>query len=368
MNGYRTRIFEMHDLPGGLCTAWKAQGCTIDGCVHWLVSCSPQSGMYRYFEQVGIAQGRESSNMDEYRRCESANGRTLISYTNVNRLEKHLPEFSPQDAEPIQDFIQGVRMFLDFDQPSDSDPPLKRLRKGLKLRLILATKGRVMPKWMNISARVSTRRKGAQMRRATRIIAASFGVFAGFGGLEHGYFEVLQGNVRPESIMIASMGAPCVPEEIWNACEPAMTIIPSFLVTGILAIVLGLMTMVWATAFVQRQQGGTILALLSFGLLLFGGGIFPPVIGIIGGAVGTSINTPLKKQPGPAWRILAKVWPWAIVVFFVWLFAQFVIGYFFNEFLMENAVLIPILILGLLVISILAGYGHDIQKHGSAKV
>lgn len=206
------------------------------------------------------------------------------------------------------------------------------------------------------------------MRKATRIIAASFGVFAGFGGLEHGYFEVLQGNVRPESIMIASMGAPCVPEEIWNACEPAMTIIPSFLVTGILAIVLGLMTMVWATAFVQRQQGGTILALLSFGLLLFGGGIFPPVIGIIGGAVGTSINTPLKKQPGPAWRILAKVWPWAIVVFFVWLFAQFVIGYFFNEFLMENAVLIPILILGLLVISILAGYGHDIQKHGSAKV
>ena len=52
------------------------------------------------------------------------------------------------------------------------------------------------------------------MRKATRIIAASFGIFAGFGGLEHGYFEMLQGNVRPESIMIASMGAPCVPEEI----------------------------------------------------------------------------------------------------------------------------------------------------------
>jgi hypothetical protein len=82
------------------------------------------------------------------------------------------------------------------------------------------------------------------MRKATRIIAASFGVFAGFSGLEHGYFEILQGNVRPESIMIASMGAPCVPEEIWNACEPAMTIIPSFLVTGILAMVFGLATMV----------------------------------------------------------------------------------------------------------------------------
>jgi len=206
------------------------------------------------------------------------------------------------------------------------------------------------------------------MRKATRIIAASFGIFAGFGGLEHGYFEILQGNVRPESIMIASMGAPCVPEEIWHVCEPAMTIIPNFLVTGILAMVLGLVTMVWATAFVQRQQGGALLALLSFGLLLFGGGIFPPVIGIIGGVVGTRINTPLKRQPAPVWRMLAKMWPWTIVVFFVWLFGQFVIGYFFNEFLMESGLLIPVLILGLLVVSILAGYGHDVQKHGRAEV
>ena len=206
------------------------------------------------------------------------------------------------------------------------------------------------------------------MRKATRIIAASFGIFAGFGGLEHGYFEMLQGNVRPESIMIASMGAPCVPEEIWNACEPAMTIIPNFLVTGILAMALGLVTMVWAAAFVHRPHGGTILALLSFGLLLFGGGIFPPVIGIIGGVIGTRINTPLKKQPSPVWRMLAKLCPWTLVVFFVWLFGQFVIGYFFNEFLTDNALLIPVLILGLLVVSILAGYGHDIQKQGRAEV
>jgi len=207
------------------------------------------------------------------------------------------------------------------------------------------------------------------MRKATRVIAASFGIFAGFGGLEHGYFEILQGNVRPESIMITSMGAPCVPEKIWHVCEPAMTIIPNFLVTGILSMVLGLLTMVWAATLVQRQRGGTILALLSLGLLLFGGGLIPPVIGIIGGVIGNKINTPLKKQPGPAWRLLANVWPLTIILFFVWLFAQFVVGYFFNEFLMENgALLMPLLILGLLVVSILAAYGHDIQEHGRAEV
>jgi hypothetical protein len=206
------------------------------------------------------------------------------------------------------------------------------------------------------------------MRKATRVIAAAFGAFAGFGGLEHGYFEILQGNVRPDSIMIASMGPPCVPEEVWHGCEPAMTIVPNFLVTGILAMLLGLVTMVWAVAFVERRHGGTILALLSLGLLLFGGGIFPPVIGIIGGVLGTRIRTPLRRQPDPVWRMLAKLWPWAIVVFFVWLFGQFVIGYFFNEVLMENLVLWAVLFLGLLVLSILAGYGHDVVNHGHASV
>ena len=26
MNGYNTQIFEMHDMPGGLCTSWKRKG------------------------------------------------------------------------------------------------------------------------------------------------------------------------------------------------------------------------------------------------------------------------------------------------------------------------------------------------------
>ena len=32
MDGYRTQIFELHNIPGGLCTAWKRQGYVCDGC------------------------------------------------------------------------------------------------------------------------------------------------------------------------------------------------------------------------------------------------------------------------------------------------------------------------------------------------
>ena len=56
------------------------------------------------------------------------------------------------------------------------------------------------------------------MRKATKTVATWFGILAGAAGLEHGYFEILQGNMRPTSLMFASMGPPCVPEKIWNAC------------------------------------------------------------------------------------------------------------------------------------------------------
>ena len=34
MNGYKTTIFEMHTIPGGLCTAWKRKGYTFDISMH----------------------------------------------------------------------------------------------------------------------------------------------------------------------------------------------------------------------------------------------------------------------------------------------------------------------------------------------
>jgi hypothetical protein len=203
------------------------------------------------------------------------------------------------------------------------------------------------------------------MRNATRVVASLFGVAAGIAGIEHGYFEILQGNVRPDSLMIASMGPPCEPEKVWNACEPAMTVIPSFLVTGILAIIVGLAVLIWAAAFVQRKNGGIVLILLSIALLLVGGGLFPPLIGIIAGVAGTKINAPLARQPmhlsGSILRFLAKLWPWPLVIFLVWIFGQWIIGYFFNEFLQKNGYFSLLLIVGLLPLSVFAAYAYDMH-------
>lgn len=167
MNGYRSQIFEMGKLPGGLCTSWKRKGYTIDGCIHWLVGSSPKSGMYRFWQEVGVAQERQFVNLDEYMRFEGADGRTFILYTDVDRLEKHMLEFSPQDAAVTREFIRGIRLGLVFDQMSNTGSSFERLQNRLKLMLTMATQGKQMQKWMQVTmAEFSARFKDPVIRQA----------------------------------------------------------------------------------------------------------------------------------------------------------------------------------------------------------
>jgi MFS family permease len=204
------------------------------------------------------------------------------------------------------------------------------------------------------------------MRKATRISATVLGLTAGVAGIEHGIFEFLQGNVKPEGLMISSIGPPCVPELSWNQCEPAMTVIPSFLITGILAVIFGLIVTVWSAFFVHKKRGGLILILLCVPLLLFGGGIFPPIIGVIAGALGTRIHKPLKPRESRLTsglvRFLAVLWPWALGIYAAWVLGQWVIGHFFNDWLLANGYLIIIMVLGPLLLTGPAAYARDLRR------
>jgi hypothetical protein len=203
------------------------------------------------------------------------------------------------------------------------------------------------------------------MRKATRTTATVLGLTAGLAGIEHGYFEVLQGNSRPEGLMISSMGPPCVPELSWNQCEPAMTVVPNFLITGILAVILGILVMTWSAFFVQKRHGGLVLILFSIPLLLFGGGIFPPLIAIIAGAVGTRIHKPLdlggSRLSGGLMQGLALLWPWSLALYVLWVFGQFVLGHFYNDWLLENGYIIIVMVLGTLLLTVATTYAHDLR-------
>ena len=167
MNGYKTRIFEMHDKPGGLCTSWKRKGYTVDCCIHWLVGSSPESRMHDMYDEVGLIKDTQIINIDEYMHFESPDGRVLTLYTDINLLEKHLLEFSPSDREPIMEFIDGIKMCIAFDQPSKHTPFPKRILKQSKMIFSFIKNGKKMQKWMKVTCEeFSIRFKDPILRKA----------------------------------------------------------------------------------------------------------------------------------------------------------------------------------------------------------
>jgi phytoene dehydrogenase-like protein len=152
MNGYKTQIFEMHSKPGGLCTSWKKDNFIIDGCIHWLVGSSEGNAMNDYWKEVGLVQGRKFVYSNEYMRYEGPDGRTIVFYSDIDKLEKHLLDFSPQDREPILEFTNGIRLAMNFDQLSSSTPVLKRMASSARLAWTFATKGKEFKKWIKTTS------------------------------------------------------------------------------------------------------------------------------------------------------------------------------------------------------------------------
>jgi hypothetical protein len=145
---------------------------------------------------------------------------------------------------------------------------------------------------------------------ATRTVVSTFGLLAGLAGIEHGVGEILQGSVRPEGPAIESWPDSKAFEILGG--EPAMTVIPNLLVTGIAAVIVAVAVVVWSVRFVDRRHGGLVLILLSVLLLLVGGGFGPPLIGVIVGFGATRIGATPRRRPGRVAQAVGRVWPWIL--------------------------------------------------------
>lgn len=206
------------------------------------------------------------------------------------------------------------------------------------------------------------------MRNATRVTVSTFGVLASLAGIEHGVGEILQGNTFPGSVMILSWPESALFQTLNG--EPAMTVIPNLLASGILTVLVSLAFLVWVTGFVQRNHGIPVLFALSVVLLLVGGGFGPPLLGLILGAAGTRINPPLTSrtadQRSDLQAVLARLWPWSFAAgLAAWLLllpGLSILSYFFGVD-SSNLTFITILCaFGFLVLTIFAGFARGYEE------
>jgi hypothetical protein len=210
------------------------------------------------------------------------------------------------------------------------------------------------------------------INRATKTLASTFGVLIGLAGIQHGIFEILQGNIATNDFMIDAIG----PEQrLWEyATETALTIIPNFLITGILAVIFGLLVTICAWLFIEKKYGAWIFELLSLILWLVGGGFAPILMALFGFLAAIKIKSSLSwwrnHLPITLRNFLSKLWPWSLIVYvlvFVFGVEIAVFGYPLLWIFNANATYtiqwsLAIIMVILWPISIITAFAHDITK------
>ena len=156
MNGFDSTIYEMHTIPGGLCTSWRRRGYTFDGAVRYLAGVSPEVKGYQLWDELGILKDKQFHFYEEFNCIEGRDGRVLHLYTDIDRLHDHLLELSPADAPVIEDFIEGIQDFRDLDLPVDITAAdfseLARMGRGM-LPVVVPTL-----RWRNLTLKEFARR------------------------------------------------------------------------------------------------------------------------------------------------------------------------------------------------------------------
>jgi hypothetical protein len=205
------------------------------------------------------------------------------------------------------------------------------------------------------------------MKNAKHLFITIMGALMGAAGMEHGVGELIQGNVAAQGIMIRSW--PESPFFQSLSGEPALTLIPNLQVTGVLAISFSLLFTVCAIFFSARKSGGVVMMMLAVPMLLFGSGIFPPILGALIGAGATVCQNKLDPQltTGLRWWF-GKSWRWIFAACCIAWLALFpgvaILGYFFGIDDTNVTVAIILIAFTLLILTFWSSVQHDrISSH-----
>jgi phytoene dehydrogenase-like protein len=105
LNGMRTTILESHNVPGGLCAAWKRKGYTFDSSMHMLVGSKP-GPFHRLWDELGVFEDQQFIHPEGELMRVVGKTKSLSFYSDACRLEEQLVAISPEDAPLSREFMK----------------------------------------------------------------------------------------------------------------------------------------------------------------------------------------------------------------------------------------------------------------------
>lgn len=196
---------------------------------------------------------------------------------------------------------------------------------------------------------------------ASKFTAILFSIFGGFFGFEHGIGEILQRNISTPGLKIYAYNAPGLPFPFGR--EPALSVVPNYLISGIFTILFGLIIIVWSAKLLKIKFGSLGLFGLSIILFLTGGGFGPFTTLIMACIAATKINSDFfwwKKRLPFGFRIfVAKLFPVFTILFLLWIPFEFVLGYFFGIGYPYPGYLLAYIFPIIMIFTVLTAFTHD---------
>jgi hypothetical protein len=211
-----------------------------------------------------------------------------------------------------------------------------------------------------------------QKSSALRIIVSSLGILIGLVGIiNHGFFEIQQGNTISSGLIIQSvkegniLGAP--------AGEEVLTIIPNLLISGICTVIISLLIIIWSGGFIHGKYGSTIFLILCILQSLAGGGLAQLVVVLLvwrASRISFTLSSRQRKfQDNKFLKMLSGFWLYLLITGIVLVFGATQIALFqsfpgVSDPKLSMLIGLIILVVGICVfiLTMFAGFFHDIER------
>ncbi|NLN97276.1 MAG: FAD-dependent oxidoreductase [Eubacteriaceae bacterium] len=116
-SGLNVTILEQHTLPGGMCTSWRRKGYLFEGALHWLTGSSPQNPLHTLWREVGALDDTVKLYYDDPYRSVQHEGQRIFLYRDLQKLQKHFDDISPEDAATTKGLIRDIRRYTRVAMP-----------------------------------------------------------------------------------------------------------------------------------------------------------------------------------------------------------------------------------------------------------